>query len=71
MFLSDACPIFSGFFEAPTTAMLFGLKNVSSGIFIPSSSFSFLVFQTFTFVYLNILKYIRYTSEYLFIYIYS
>jgi hypothetical protein len=51
--------------------MLFGLKNVSSGIFIPSSSLSFFVFQTFAFLYLNILKYHRYTIEYLFIYIYS
>ena len=39
MFFNDACPIFVGFFEAPMTAMLFGLKNVFSDGVIISSSF--------------------------------
>jgi len=53
MFLSDACPIFVEFFEAPTTAILFGLKNVSSDCFISSSSLSFLFFLD---IYFSLLK---------------
>ena len=52
MFLSDACPIFIGFFEAPTTAMLFGLKNVSSDLFIPFSSLWFYFLD----IYFSLLK---------------
>ena len=66
IFFSDACPIFVGFFDAPTTAMLFGLKNVSSDCFISVSS---LVFFDILFDYLNILKCSIYFSRYVIIYI--
>jgi hypothetical protein len=35
MFLTSSFPIFPGFEEAPTIAMLFGEKKLSSGSFSP------------------------------------
>ena len=45
MFLTSSFPIFPGFEEAPTIAMLFGEKKLSSGSFGSSFSDDFALFN--------------------------